>query len=324
MGSQIINSRSIISFLSILFVASCGSGGGSASAPPPPSPPPPPPPPAALSVAITEVFDQVTMQAPVALIQAPGDASRWFVVEQQGIVRVFPNVANVTNNDVSVFIDISARVLSGGERGLLGMAFHPDFGNGNYEVFFSYTRNNGGTESAITRFRSNDFGLSLDTSVEDIILTIPQDFDNHNGGQIEFGPDGYLYGGLGDGGDRIENGNNYGWKIMEGAHCRPPTTGCSMTGLVNPVTEYDRSQGQSVTGGYVYRGASIPELQGMYVYGDFGSGRIWTIPATSQQGTVGQLLLSTGFGISSFAEDIDGELYVIDYGGAVHQLVDVP
>ena len=134
------------------------------------------------------------------MIQAPGDASRWFVVEQQGIVRVIPNMANATDADVSVFIDISARVLDGGERGLLGMAFHPNFGNGNFEVFFSYTRNNGGTESAITRFRSIDNGLTLDDTVEDIILTIPQDFDNHNGGKIEFGPDGYLYAGWGDGG----------------------------------------------------------------------------------------------------------------------------
>ena len=98
------------------------------------------------------------MQSPVALLQAPGDPSRWFVIEQQGIVRVFPNMANVTNNDVSVFIDISARVVSGGERGLLGMAFHPNFGNGNFDVFLSYTRNNGGPESAITRFRSIDNG----------------------------------------------------------------------------------------------------------------------------------------------------------------------
>jgi hypothetical protein len=80
------------------------------------------------------------------------------VVEQQGIVRVFPNTSNVGNGDVSVFVNISGRVQSGGERGLLGMAFHPDFGNGNLEVFLSYTRNNGGTESVISRFRSIDVG----------------------------------------------------------------------------------------------------------------------------------------------------------------------
>lgn len=355
------------------------------------------------------------MQLPVALVQAPGDSSRWFVVEQQGIVRVFPNMANVTDNDASVFIDISARVQSGGERGLLGLAFHPDFGNGNFEVFLSYTRNNGGTESVISRFRSIDNGQTLDPTMEDIILTIPQDFGNHNGGQIEFGPDGFLYAGWGDGGDRddpnnrgqdttnllgtftridvdsaipyaipagnpfeanaatpctqgfggadcpeifaygmrnpwrwsfdrntgdlwagdvgqdaweeidrIEIGNNYGWKIREGANCRPPTTGCSTSGLTDPITEYGRSLGQSVTGGYVYRGTAIPELQGSYVYGDFGSGRIWAIPATSQPGVIGEELLITVFGISAFGEDNDGELYVIDYGGSVHQIVDAP
>ena len=132
------------------------------------------------------------MQAPVAMIQAPGDTSRWFVIEQQGIVRVFPNTANVTNADVSVFIDIRTRVLSGGEQGLLGMAFHPDFGNGNFEVFVSYTRNNGGQrESIIRRFRSFDNGLTLDDAVDEIIFTIPQDNSNHNGGQIAFGPDGF-------------------------------------------------------------------------------------------------------------------------------------
>ncbi len=353
------------------------------------------------------------MQAPVAMMQASGDPSRWFVIEQQGVVRVFPNMANVTNNDVSVFIDISARVVSGGERGLLGMAFHPNFGNGNFEVFLSYTRNNGDLESAITRFRSNDNGLTLDATMEDIILTIPQEFNNHNGGQITFGPDGFLYAGWGDGGsggdpndhaqntnnllgtitrinvnggtpyaipagnpfaansanpcpqgfgggdcpeiyaygfrnpwrwsfdrlnddlwvgdvgqnqweevDRVVVGANYGWRCREGAH-NFNTVGCG-GGLIDPITEYDHSLGQSITGGYVYRGAAIPELQGFYVFGDFVSGRIWAIPATSQQGAVGLELLDTAFGISSFAEDHDGELYVIDYAGGVHRIVDVP
>ena len=91
-----------------------------------------------------------------------------------------------------------------------------------------------------------------------------------------------------------------------------------------PITEYDHGQGQSITGGYVYRGSAIPELQGSYVFGDFVQGRIWAIPATSQQGAVGQELLNTAFAISSFAEDNDGELYVIDYGGTIHLLVDMP
>ena len=117
-------------------------------------------------------------------------------------------------------------------------------------------------------------------------------------------------------------GGNYGWRCREGAHDFN-TTGCG-AGLIDPITEYDHTQGQSITGGYVYRGVAIPELQGFYVYGDFVQGRIWAIPATSQQGAVGQELLDTTFGISSFAEDNDGELYVIDYGGSVHRIVDVP
>ena len=355
------------------------------------------------------------MQAPVAMLQAPGDASRWFVVEQRGIVRVFPNMPNVTNADVDVFADISARVIDGGERGLLGMAFHPDFGNGNFDVYLSYTRNNGGLESAINRFRSIDNGLTLDTSMDDIILTIPQDFNNHNGGQITFGPDGFLYAGWGDGGsggdpndraqdttnllgtmtridvdsampyaippdnpfsanaanpcpqgfggndcpeifahgfrnpwrwsfdaqtgelwvgdvgqnqweevDRVTNGANYGWRCREGAHDFNLTgAGCGGA-LTDPITEYNHSLGQSITGGYVYRGNAIPELQGFYVYADFVQGRIWAIPATSQQGTLGEEILDTVFSISSFAEDNDGELYVIDYNGAVHRIIDVP
>ena len=410
--------RAITGITAMIFLSSCGGGSGNALIGPPPAPPPPPPPPpppAAITVTTNRVFNQVSMLTPVAMMQAPGDSSRWFVVEQQGIVRVFPNMANVTNADVSVLIDIRTRVLSGGEQGLLGMAFHPNFGNGNFEVFVSYTRSNGGQrESVISRFRSIDNGLTLDDTVEEIILTIPQDNSNHNGGEIAFGPDGFLYAGWGDGGgsgdpferaqdnnyllgtftridvdggvpyaipagnlfeanaanlcdqgiggadcpeiyaygfrnhwrwsfdrqdndlwvadvgqnqweevDRVVPGGNYGWDDREGAHCFEPAAGC-LTNSFDPITEYDHSLGQSITGGYVYRGAAIPELQGFYIYGDFVQGRIWAIPATSQQGAIGQELLNTVFGISSFAEDSEGELYVIDYGGGVHQLVDVP
>ena len=80
------------------------------------------------------------------------------------------------------------------------MAFDPDFGNGNFEVYLSYTRDNGGLESAITRMQSVDGGQSLDASMEEIVLTMPQNATNHNGGQIMFGPDGFLYAGFGDGG----------------------------------------------------------------------------------------------------------------------------
>ena len=122
--------------------------------------------------------------------------------------------------------------------------------------------------------------------------------------------------------DRVVAGGNYGWRCREGAHDFN-TTGCG-AGLIDPITEYDHTQGQSITGGYVYGGNEIPELQGFYIFGDFVSGRIWVIPAMSPQGTLPQEILNTAFGISSFAEDNDGELYVIDYAGGVHRIVDVP
>ena len=123
--------------------------------------------------------------------------------------------------------------------------------------------------------------------------------------------------------DKIQVGENYGWDEREGAHCFEPATGCS-TSSVDPITEYSHSSGQSITGGYVYRGAAIPELQGFYVYGDFVSGRIWVVPATSQQGAVGEEILNTTLSIASFAEDNDGEIYVINYAGEIFQVVDAP
>jgi glucose/arabinose dehydrogenase len=243
-------------------------------------------------------------------------------------------------------------------------------------------------------------------------MTIVQDFQNHNGGNIAFGPDGFLYAGWGDGGsggdpndrgqdttnllgtftridvdgavpygipatnpfagnancvqgfgaapcpeifawgfrnpwrwsfdsqtgelwagdvgqnsfeeiDRVVISGNYGWDEREGAHCFEPAQGCA-TSFIDPITEYGRNLGVSVTGGYVYRGNDIAVLQGMYVYGDFGTGRIWTVPANSPQGTVGTEILNSGLNISSFAVDSTGELYVLDYGGDVYLVLPSP
>ncbi len=120
--------------------------------------------------------------------------------------------------------------------------------------------------------------------------------------------------------DRVVLGGNYGWDVMEGTHCYNPFVGCSMEGLILPLLDYDRSDGNSVTGGYVYRGTALPELVGTYLYGDFISGKIWSLDATS--GTVGNTeLLDTDMLISSFGEDAEGELYVLDYLGSVYQIV---
>ena len=345
---------------------------------------------------------------PVAMFQAPLDSTRWFVVEQAGQVKVFDN--NPTVAATAVFVNIAGRVTSGGETGLLGMSFHPNFPT-DRRVFLSYTATSGNLVSRISSFMTADGGQTLDPASEQILITLNQPEDNHNGGNIAFGPDGFLYIGFGDGGgandqhtqngligngqalttmlgkilridvgpevattytipstnpfagnlkcgpgtnaqscpeiyaygfrnpwrwsfdrltgqlwvadvgqgaleevDRVTLGGNYGWRCFEGTR----NTGLACGSLPNrlaPVAEYGRTVGQSTTGGYVYRGSAIASLVGRYVFGDFVSGRIFSIAGTTQP----TLTLTSGFvsglNISSFGEDNDGELYVVDYVG---------
>ncbi len=351
-------------------------------------------------VFLERAFPNLSFNSPVALLQAPGDESRWFVVEKGGRVLVFDNAEDASLTQT--FIDIGDRVNAGfSESGLLGMAFHPDFKN-NRRVIMSYTRSGSPLVSYISRFSSADGGASLDPGSEQVLLTVAQPYSNHNGGQVAFGPDGYLYIGLGDGGsggdpdgngqdvntllgamlridvdsgtpyaipndnpfaqgggraeiyawglrnpwrwsfdrdtgdlwlgdvgqnqweevDRVGLGGNYGWNIREGAHCYGGGS-CSTVGLIDPVAEYSHSEGCSVTGGYVYRGTSIPGLNGVYVYGDFCSGRIWGLVEDAQAGLVPELLVDSDFSISAFGQGQDGELYVLHFAadGAIYRLV---
>ncbi len=117
--------------------------------------------------------------------------------------------------------------------------------------------------------------------------------------------------------DKITAGGNYGWNVREGAHCYDSAS-CSTEGLVDPIAEYGRDEGYSVTGGYVYRGSALPALDGRYVYGDFGTGRIWSVSSAGDVASV----LDSDARISTFAEDEAGEIYVADYvSGRVEQLV---
>ena len=119
--------------------------------------------------------------------------------------------------------------------------------------------------------------------------------------------------------DIIRPGGNYGWRIMEGAHCFRPPSGCRTDGLELPVVEYRNGGGRcSVIGGYVYRGRRVPSLVGTYVYGDYCSGEIFGFVS----GAPPRVLLNTGLSIASFGEDRAGELYVVDLKGTVHRLVD--
>jgi glucose/arabinose dehydrogenase len=118
-------------------------------------------------------------------------------------------------------------------------------------------------------------------------------------------------------------GENYGWRLMEGRHCFNPPTTCDPGGLTLPVADYDHSLGCSVTGGFVYRGGTYPRMRGIYLYGDYCSGRVWGLTRDGPTWTNQELLgTTTGRAISSFGEDEAGELYLVHHGGAVLHVTD--
>ena len=341
-----------------------------------------------------------TASSPVSITHA-GDG-RLFITQQAGRVVVW----NGSEILAAPFLDITPLVSSGGERGLLSVAFHPRyFENGFFYV--NYTDTQGDT--VIARYsvsRTDPNRADPTTGVN--LLRIDQPFPNHNGGQLQFGPDGYLYIGMGDGGsggdpgNRAQNlgdllgkmlridvdgaapyavpssnpflnragargeiwayglrnpwrfsfdrangdlwiadvgqgsfeelsrqpgtsrgGENYGWRRMEGTHCFNPGTNCNDGTLTLPVIQYDHGAGAcSVTGGYVYRGLRYPRLYGMYFFGDYCNGMIWVATPTPTGAYHAQLLRDTSLLISTFGEDVNGELYVADHRGAIYQVTD--
>ncbi len=341
---------------------------------------------------------------PVGVV-APADGSgRLFVVEQTGRIRV------VEGNTLLAppFLDLSSEVSCCGERGLLGLALHPGF-PANRAFFVDYTDAAGDTVVARYLVSTGDPDAA-DPLSGSTVISQNQPYTNHNGGEIAFGRDGFLYIGLGDGGssgdpdgngqdsgtllgtilrldvdsaspyavpadnpfvgvvgarpeiwawglrnpwrftfDRFtgdlfiadvgqgsweeinlepaggSGGRNYGWNRMEGTHCYSPPGGCEDPSLVLPILEYGHTAGRcSVTGGFRYRGARIPWLQGSYIYGDYCTGEIW---AASSDGDawISTPILDAPFPISSFGEDADGEVLVVAYDasdGAVYRLAD--
>jgi glucose/arabinose dehydrogenase len=341
------------------------------------------------------------LNAPVGLENAKDGSGRLFAIEQPGLIRIIQNGSLLS----TPFLDIRSRVgSSGSEQGLLGLAFHPRYTENGY-FFVNYTDLRGDT--VIARYRVSADPSLADPTTEQSLLEMPQPFANHNGGDMAFGPDGYLYISLGDGGsggdprnngqsvdtllgkllridvDEVEGysiptdnpfveggglpeiwayglrnpwrisfdkltgdlyiadvgqnsweeinfqpagsqgGENYGWNLMEASHCFQ-SPGCDQSGLTLPVVEYAlHVQGDcAVTGGYVYRGSSLPAWQGVYIYGDYCSGRVWGLFQNQAGVWENGLLFETSARVTTFGQDEGGEIYLVDHSGSVYQLVE--
>ncbi|KAJ8341779.1 hypothetical protein SKAU_G00340700 [Synaphobranchus kaupii] len=372
------------------------------------------------------------LRNPVLLLHASDDTQRMFVAEQVGFVWVYLVDGSRLEEP---FLDLSGEVLttpwSGDERGFLGMAFHPHYrDNGRFFVYYSVLAGQKVEKVRISELRvsMNDMNKA-DPMSERVIFEIEEPAANHNGGQLLFGLDGYLYIFTGDGGkagdpfgkfgnaqnksallgkvlridvngnsrdgkpyripqdnpflidagvrpevyayglrnpwrcsvdqgdpvsqhgrgrifcgdvgqsryeeiDIIERGGNYGWRAKEGFECFDVKL-CHNSSLrdVLPIFAYDHHVGKSVTGGYVYRGCESPNLNGLYLFGDFMSGRLMALQEDRESGSWSERSVCMGNTttcsfpglinhhhkfIISFAEDQAGELYFLatSYSGS--------
>jgi glucose/arabinose dehydrogenase len=348
---------------------------------------------------------QTGLTNPVYLTHAYDE--RLFIVEQQGTIRIIKQGKLLD----APFLDIQSRVNDYiNEQGLFSIAFHPQYqedGQPGYGRFFvNYTSIENQTVIASYQV-SSDNPDRADPNSAVTLLTVDQPDSVHNGGQLQFGPDGFLYIGMGDGGllydkdgngqnpatllgatlrldisfandtvtytipatnpfangngarreiwsigwrnpwrfsfDRLTGdlyvadvgefdweeinyqpaysagGENYGWNIMEGNHCFQAEV-CDTTGLVPPIHEYDHSQGCAIVGGYVYRGRQFPTLSGHYFFSDFCTGTIQVLVPQANGQWQATIVKETGNRVSSFGEDMNGELYVIMHSGKISQI----
>jgi glucose/arabinose dehydrogenase len=170
------------------------------------------PAPSQASISLTPVLEGLS--SPVFVTNAHDGSRRLFVVEQPGAIKVLLPEHTVP----TVFLDIAAKVVFGGEQGLLGLAFHPQYAV-NRRFFVDYTRQADGA-TVIAEYRTSAANPNVADPAETVLLVIPQPFANHNGGMVEFGPDGFLYIGMGDGGsgndpgDRAQNVSELLGKIL--------------------------------------------------------------------------------------------------------------
>lgn len=328
---------------------------------------------------------------------------RLFVVEQGGIIKIIDG-SGATNP--TPFLNISGQVSGGNEQGLLSVAFHPDYAN-NGLFYVNYTKTNGDTKVSVFSVDPANPDVALAGS-EMTIIEFNQTASNHNGGCLQFGPDGYLYIASGDGGGagdqdnnaqnkalllgkllRIdvdnpisggtnygipadnpfagsttereeiwayglrnpwkfsfdsatddlwiadvgqnafeeinkvgatEAGLNYGWRCYE-ASTIFNNTGCPPAGdLTFPIAEYSHSDGQSITGGYVYRGTLYPEFEGLYFFADFISGLVGTVSQSGDYQDFGNL----GGNWATFGVDTTNELYIVGFDGVISRVIPSP
>ncbi len=344
-------------------------------------------------IRLENAFPKLKFEHPVLVTHAGDQSHRLFVVEQAGKLRLIAKGA--ASDSAPVFLDISSKVrFEGGEEGLLSLAFHPRF-RSNRQFFVVYSVAGADPRATVlSRFETfADDPQKADPASEKVILRVEKLYSNHNGATVAFGPDGYLYLSLGDGGaggdphgngqnlksllgkilrididhasadrpyaipkknpfgnevwayglrnvwrmsfdpesgdlwagdvgqnkweeiDRIKRGGNYGWNFREGAHVfKGEPKGAK---LIEPVLDYGRKDGYCVTGGGVYRGHRLPFLKGFYVFGDFGSRKIWAFPASRAKKPKLNEIAQCEQGISSFGMDENGEFYVVGYDGTL-------
>ena len=352
-----------------------------------------------LQYELTPAFPQLSFEFPLVLTSAPDGTNRLFLVGQNGVIYVFPNRADVRPDEVKTFLDLRGGVARNYfEEGLIGLAFHPRFSE-NGQFFIYYTERP--TRSSVARFTvSPDNPNRADPTSQQVILTVNQPFWNHNSGTIQFGPDGFLYIPLGDGGsandphsngqnlqsllgkilridvdhadpgknyaipednpfvhlgdkargeiwalglrnpwtmmfdrktgdlwvadvgqdhweevDVIVRGGNYGWNVREGFHTFPAgrKPGPQDANFIDPVWEYPHSEGVSITGGSVYRGARHSNLRGWYICADHMSGSVWALRRRDGEEPQVRKIAYSPFPISAFGEDASGEQYLIAF-----------
>lgn len=159
-------------------------------------------------IQLLDAYPNLTFNKPVHLTFSPDGTNRIFIVEQNGIIKVFPNDSNATNSQVNIFLNISNKISSSvGEEGLLGLAFHPNYSNNGY-FYVNYTAPNP-LRTIISRYKVLSGNPNkADSLSETVILTFEQPYTNHNGGTLMFGLDGYLYIATGDGGSGGDPFNN--------------------------------------------------------------------------------------------------------------------